>query len=292
MSTVKIALDPELEAMVEIARAASARACERYQEHLVRSVLVEEKSAGDPVTEVDRELDAMICTALARRFPEAAVIGEESAPSSPDETARLLARELVFFVDPIDGTREFVAKTGEFAVMLGLSCAGRSVAGVVALPTEGLLLAARVGQRTVVEREDRSRELASVSAVARFSAATMHISRTHTPGIAEPLRHRLGVGHVLPCGSVGVKVARIAMGQAEIYVHGGSGAGRWDTCAPEAILAAAGGRLTDLDGARIDYKARDLRLARGIVATNGALYAGVMSAVAWAEREAKRVGMD
>ncbi|MSP23968.1 MAG: 3'(2'),5'-bisphosphate nucleotidase CysQ [Myxococcales bacterium] len=290
MSVLEIVADPELEAMIAITRVASARARERYAAHLVEAVVVDEKSPGDPVTEVDRELDQMICTALAGRFPEAAVVGEESSSESAADTARRLAAERVFFVDPIDGTREFVKKTAEFAVMVGLAVRGRAVAGVVALPTEGLVLAGRVGQRAFVEREDRSRSFIGVSAVAAFADATMHVSRGHTPEIAEPLRHRLGVMRVLPCGSVGVKVARIAMGSAEIYVHAGPGAGRWDTCAPEAIVLAAGGRLTDLDGGLIPYGAPDLKLRRGIVVTNGVLHAGVMSAVAWAEREVRRLG--
>jgi 3'(2'), 5'-bisphosphate nucleotidase len=92
---------------------------------------------------------------------------------------------------------------------------------------------------------------------------------------------------LLPCGSVGVKVARIVLGQGELYVHAGHGLSLWDTCAPGALLTAAGGRLTDLDGRSIDYRG-PIGLARGLVASNGALHAGIMSAMAWAEREVAR----
>jgi 3'(2'), 5'-bisphosphate nucleotidase len=76
---------------------------------------------------------------------------------------------------------------------------------------------------------------------------------------------------------VGVKVARVATGQADLYVHAGGGAKRWDSCAPEAILVAAGGRFTDLDGLPIDYASPDLRLTNGMIASNGALHEIVLA---------------
>jgi 3'(2'), 5'-bisphosphate nucleotidase len=100
----------------------------------------------------------------------------------------------------------------------------------------------------------------------------------------------LGIGTLQPCGSVGVKVARIVLGQADLYVHAGRGMKHWDTCGPEAILAAAGGRMSDLRGQVIDYASSEIRLQRGLVATNGTLHPGVLSAVDWAQREAERVG--
>jgi 3'(2'), 5'-bisphosphate nucleotidase len=88
---------------------------------------------------------------------------------------------------------------------------------------------------------------------------------------------RLGIGCVAPCGSVGVKIARLVLGQGDLYVHDGGGAKLWDTCAPEAVLTAAGGRFSDLDGAAVDYRSADLVLRRGIVASNGKLHDLVIS---------------
>jgi len=87
-----------------------------------------------------------------------------------------------------------------------------------------------------------------------------------------------------PCGSVGVKVSRICDELADLYVHAGRGMKLWDSCAPEAILAAAGGRVSDLDGAPINYAATELLLPRGLVASNEVLHPGTLSAVPWAER--------
>ena len=85
---------------------------------------------------------------------------------------------------------------------------------------------------------------------------------------------------MVACGSVGVKVSRLVLGQGDVYVHGGLGAKHWDTCAPEALLVAAGGRFTDLAGAAIDYASADLMLRNGLVATNGALHEAVLAAAA------------
>jgi len=284
-----ITADAQLEAMVLVARVAMRRAAELYAEHQRAALDVEEKAPGNPVTRADRELDASISAALRAQFPEAGLVGEENVPT-PENLAAELEKEEVFFVDPIDGTREFVEKSGEFAVMIGLARSGRASAGVLALPSEGLLYAGRAGQRAFVEAADGSRRLVAVSSVARFEDARMLVSRSHLPALAEPLRRRLGIRTLLPCGSVGVKVARLVAGLGDLYVHGGRGLSVWDTCASEALLAAAGGRLTDLDGRPIDYRG-PTALERGLVATNGLLHPGVMSAVGWAEREVRRLGV-
>ncbi len=274
--------------MVAIALEASARVAERYAEHLEAGVAVEMKRPGDPVTVADKEANEIICAALSRRFPEAAVVAEESAPPAA-ELAAILLSPRVFFVDPLDGTREFVDKNPEFAVMIGLAVEGRAVAGVVATPTDGRVVAGRVGQHAFVQAADGSRDLVAVNPRGTFTDAKLLVSRSHRPAIVEPLCRRLGIPELLPCGSVGVKVLRLIEQHADVYVHAGGGLKRWDTCAPEAILVAAGGRMSDLDGAPIDYGSRDLHLRRGLVATNGVLHPGVLSAVGWAEREAARL---
>ena len=282
-------VDPELETVIAIAVRASARVAELYREHLERGVQVDMKGPGDPVTVADREANVMICEALAEAFPDAGVIAEESAPEDAASLAALATRPRVFFVDPLDGTREFVDQNGEFAVMIGLAVDGRAEAGVVALPVDGRLVAGRVGGGAFVQEPNGDRRPLAVEPTSRFDAATMVVSRSHLPPIIAPLRKRLGIGELEPCGSVGVKISRIVLGQADLYVHAGPGMKHWDTCGPQAILEAAGGRMTDLRGQPMDYGSSEIRLQRGLVATNGHLHPGVLSAVDWAEREAARV---
>ncbi len=287
---IEISADAELEGMITVARAAAARVAELYDEHRVSRFDIDLKEAEEPVTRADREVNEMICEALAERFAGVAIVAEESRLDDPSLLEALVGQRKVFFVDPIDGTREFLDCRGQFAVMIGLAVDGRAAAGVLALPAEGLLVAGRVGNRAFAEEAGGQRRLVGVRDCVRFDQATMVVSRSHRPTIVDPLRRRLGLGSLQPCGSVGVKVARLLTGQADLYVHAGAGIKLWDSCAPEAVLTAGGGRLSDLDGCPIDYASRDLHLPRGLVATNGFLHPGVLSAVGWAEREARRLG--
>ncbi|WP_437600674.1 3'(2'),5'-bisphosphate nucleotidase CysQ [Sorangium sp. So ce590] len=268
--------DRELDEIVRIARAAAAIVMDVY----ATPFIVEMKGPGDPVTRADREANALICGALEAAFPGEAILAEESVPAAEELAARF-GRERVFFVDPLDGTREFADRNGEFAVMIGLAVSGRAALGVVVMPTTGEALAGRAGDGggfAFLEARDGSRRPLQVSPVASPADATLIVSRSHRPKEIEPLLSRLGISKVVPCGSVGVKIARIATGEVDLYVHGGGGAKLWDSCAPEAVLRGAGGRFTDLTGAPIDYTGPGLKLARGIIASNGALQDAVVDA--------------
>jgi 3'(2'), 5'-bisphosphate nucleotidase len=266
----------ELDAALAIARRASVLILDIY----ATPFAVEMKGPNDPVTRADREANTLICAALAEAFPDDAIVAEESAPETPEATGALVRRERVWFVDPIDGTREFADRNGEFAVMIGLAIKGRAALGVVLMPTRGEALVGVVGGEAFLEDASGARRPLRVSTVHDPRAATMLVSRSHRPRIVEPVIERLGIQKTIACGSVGVKVARIATGEADFYVHGGRGAKLWDGCAPEAILTAAGGRFTDIEGEHINYASSDLGLDNGLVASNGALHDTVLAVTA------------
>ncbi len=271
-------MDREIEEVLRIAR----RAGDLVREVYAAPFTVELKAPGDPVTVADRKSNDLICAALAASFPGDSIVAEESVPSG-DEVARLVGAERVWFVDPLDGTREFTDRIGEFAVMIGLAVKGRASLGVVLTPVDGRALAGRVGAGAFSEGEDGARSPLSVSTVRSPHEATLMVSRSHRPPALEPVIRRLGITRVVPCGSVGVKVARLFTGVGDLYMHAGLGAKRWDTCAPEAVLVAAGGRFSDLDGAPIDYASPDLMLRRGLIASNGFLHDAAIEAVATSE---------
>jgi 3'(2'), 5'-bisphosphate nucleotidase len=270
-------IDAELDELTRIAREAARLVREVY----ATPFAVEAKGPGDVITRADREANALICAALEQSFPGEAVVAEESVPADRATVEALVRRERVLFVDPLDGTREFAAKNGEFAVMIGLAVAGRAAAGVVVLPTTGQAFVGRVGPKGCAYVEDATglrRELRP-SAERAPANARLLVSRSHRPRLVDPFTTRLGITRLVPCGSVGVKVARLAAGEADLYVHGGGGASLWDACAPEAILDATGGRFTDLDGEPIDYADPELRLPNGIVASNGLLHPAVLDVI-------------
>ena len=158
----------------------------------------------------------------------------------------------------------------------------------MALPTCGEVYAAVLGGPSFREDAERVRHPLGVSTQAEFKAARMLASRSHRPAMVEPLIRRLGLPPAEPCGSVGVKVARIASGHADLYAHAGPGLKYWDCCAPEVIVKAAGGRATDLRGDDIGYAGPNIALEHGFAVSNGPLHPGLLSAVPWSEREAAR----
>ena len=265
--------DPEIEEVLRIARLAS----ERIKAIYATDFKVDLKGPNDPVTAADREANEIICSALEEAFPGDAIVAEESAPKDREELGRLVSNERVWYVDPLDGTREFADRNGEFAVMVGLARRGKADLGVLVLPTSGIALAGRVGAGCFVEELDGGRLPLAVSLVGESEEARLLVSRSHRSKALEPLIDVLGVKRIIPCGSVGVKVSRIAMEGADLYIHAGGGAKRWDTCAPEAVLVSAGGRFTDLVGASIDYASVDLEQRTGIVATNALLHERVIA---------------
>src|SRR3954464_13913430 len=107
----------EVSVALAIARRASALILEIYATPFV----VELKGPHDPVTRADREANTLICSALAEAFPDDAIVAEESPPETPEATQALVRKPRGWFVDPIDGTREFADRNGEFAVMIGLA---------------------------------------------------------------------------------------------------------------------------------------------------------------------------
>ncbi len=236
-----------------------------------RGLGVEMKGPDDPVTRADKLANALIVDALAKAFPHHGIVAEESAQTE-EEIASLVGRERVFFVDPIDGTREFAEGRADFAVMIGLAIRGRAAAGVVGLPVEGVILAGAVDGPLL--RTDAAGAVTEVrvGACASAAEAVAVVSRSHRSPALAGIFAALGGPREVPCGSVGVKVARVATGEADLYLHPGSGAKKWDSCAPEAILRAAGGEFGDALGVPIDYASPDLLLRRGMCAANRALF--------------------
>lgn len=268
-------MDRELEAILAIVRRAQAVVLEVY----ASSFEVSYKSPGDPVTEADRRANDLLCEALGHAFPGEPILAEESAEQSPLALRALPDAERAFFVDPVDGTREFVAKNGEFSIMVGLAEGGKAHLGVLLMPTTGEAVAARVGGEAFVEDAAGARRPLGVSRLAEAARARLLMSRSHRSKRVLAIAAALGITELVPSGSVGVKVARLARGDGDLYVHTGGGIKLWDVCAPEAVLRAAGGAMTDLDGQPFSYAADQAGLSRGLVASNGLLHEPALRAI-------------
>jgi 3'(2'), 5'-bisphosphate nucleotidase len=161
--------------------------------------------------------------------------------------------------------------------MIGLVCDGTPTLGVVYQPVlDRLFYATSAG--AVMEYQGERRPLV-VSSVAAAADARLVASKSHRSREIDRVKRELGIDNELNIGSVGVKLCLIAAGQRDLYVNPATRTKAWDTCAPEAILVTAGGRLSDLFGNPIEYT-RELGHRRGLVASNGHVHDEVIGKLA------------
>jgi 3'(2'), 5'-bisphosphate nucleotidase len=264
---------PDLDALIRIAREASEVVLEVYRAPFA----VDFKAPSDPVTEADRRANDLICARLADEFPGIPIVAEESAPET---FAGYRDSELIFFVDPLDGTRDFVLKNGEFVVMIGLVDGERSALGVVHGPEAGLTWAGELGVGAFEIAADGARRSLSVSQVASLSEARVVASRSHRSPETEEALRGLGARELLTLGSAGLKGSRVASGLVEAYVSPFYAGKRWDACAADALVHAAGGKVTDAHGDAFDYRAADLGNTHGLLASNGVLHGALLARLA------------
>ncbi|HEY1536525.1 MAG TPA: 3'(2'),5'-bisphosphate nucleotidase CysQ [Polyangiaceae bacterium] len=234
---------------------------------------VDFKAPRDPVTEADRQANELICERLATLFPGVPIVAEESEAES---FAGYRKAERIFFVDPLDGTREFVARNGEFVVMIGLVDGDRATAGVIHAPELGVSWVGEVGKGAHKIDAEGARSPISVSDVPVLSEARVVGSRSHRNPALERTLATLGARELIALGSAGLKAAAIARGVADAYVAPHYAGKRWDACASDALVSAAGGKLTNANGELFDYRAAELDNDRGIVASNGLLHDAII----------------
>ncbi len=254
----------ELETAVDLAHEAGMVILKHYGAKF--SVDYKDSAKSDPVTQADKDANDLIVAGLQKVFPDDGILAEEST----DDLSRQQKSRL-WCVDPLDGTKEFVDKNGQFVVMIGLAIDGKATLGVVYQPTQNLLWWGADGQAFQVSAGEHIEEL-NVSQQADPAEASMVVSRSHRSPIVTGVAERLGIKKEIPLGSVGLKISRIIRGQADCYVSVTDRTREWDACAPEAILRAAGGEMTDIAGRQLQYNKDETNTTYGMLATNGALH--------------------
>jgi 3'(2'), 5'-bisphosphate nucleotidase len=215
---------------------------------------VEYKSDDSPITRADRAAHEILATRLARITPAIPVLSEES-DSFHDPAVRRPWREL-WLVDPLDGTKEFISRNGEFTVNVALVRDHRPVLGVVAAPALGLTFFAAEGTGAFRRRNGAEAEPIRVRPAA--DPLVVVGSRSHRGDSLDALLAKLGPHELRPMGSA-LKICLVAEGSADFYPRLGP-TSEWDTAAAQAVLELAGGALTRLDGSPMRYNERDTLL--------------------------------
>jgi 3'(2'), 5'-bisphosphate nucleotidase len=228
-----------------------------------------QKETTDPVTAADLAVNQYILETLQNELgtQQFGYLSEESFV--PGVTP--YPQPYVWIIDPLDGTRDFIQKTGEYAVHIALAEAGRPILSVVVWPESQTLYYATLGGGTYAETRSGETRKVTVAPASSFEEMRLVISRSHRDQRFDDLLNRLPQTQQTYVGSVGCKIATILEHRAEFYLSltTKSAPKDWDLAAPELILTEAGGQFTHFDLTPIEYNQADVAQWGGFLASNG-----------------------
>ena len=225
-----------------IARAAGGAIMKYYHPNIV----IENKADDSPVTVADREANDLIVRALTRLTPNIPIVAEESVTTeqyaeSPSE---------FWLVDPLDGTKEFIKRNGDFTVNIALIQRGKPVIGVVHPPAQGTAYIGVNRERALFEDQCGQRREIKVRSV-NLDHPIIVVSRSHRSAATDEYLSHFKSYEEIPRGS-SLKLCAVATGEADLYPRLGRTM-EWDIAAGHAVLIAAGGRIKTIDGQELCY---------------------------------------
>lgn len=204
---------------------------------------VDYKADQSPITEADEKSNALIVQTLSNKYPECAILAEES-----QDNPERLKNQWCFIIDPLDGTKEFVKKNGEFTTNIALSFNGKPVLGVIGIPVTGELYYAVKGMGAFYEKQGSAQK---ISVSSRTEDIRMMVSRSHQSEKLLALIEKNRIKNIASVGSA-IKGCLIARGEAEVYYRFGHTM-EWDTAAMQCIVEEAGGVFRQMDDSVMTY---------------------------------------
>lgn len=272
MNTLQTIAGKPIEDVLAIARTVGWGAAKilrsYYRGEADGSLDIQDKKDG-PVTAADLAVNRYVLDKLQSTF------GHDQFGYLSEETYKAKSAALtepwVWIIDPLDGTRDFIDKTGEFAFHLALTHNGRPVLSVVACPELDKLYFASLGGGSFVETPNGTVTPLNVSSKGDIRSLSIVVSRTHRDDRFDSLLKQLPCKDLVYVGSVGGKIAAIVDQRADVYISlsGKSAPKDWDMAAPELILTEAGGRFTHADGRDLQYNTGDVHQWGCLIASNG-----------------------
>ncbi len=230
---------------------------------------IKDKKDG-PVTEADMAANRYIVGRLKEE------LGTEEFGYLSEETfdvkkAEPVDHDWVWIIDPLDGTRDFIDKTGEYGMHIALAYQGRPVIGIVAIPESEKVYFSSKDQGSFVETKDGTVTPIKVSDRHKIEELYLIVSRSHRDDRFQKLIDGLPFAGKKYMGGVGGKISTLLEQESDVYISlsGKSAAKDWDFAAPELILTEAGGKFTYVNGKPVYYNQGDVKRWGCIVATNG-----------------------
>ena len=250
---------PELDVAIKAANKAGDVILDIYKRNFKTST----KKDNSPITEGDLKSNEVIKEILSHT--EYSILSEEDA----DDQSRL-SKDTIWIVDPLDGTSDFIDKTGEFTVMIALIKNKKPILGVISWPTEKTLFVAQKGSGAFRYSNGKWDRLV-VTKVTEISKCRTVGSRHHLSEREKSFIKKLGIDDFTSIGS-SLKVAKISSGEAEVYITTTNKMKEWDSAASYCIISEAGGKMTDISGNDITYNNKEVHHKNGILVTNGLVH--------------------
>jgi len=250
---------PELDIAIEAAQEASNVILEIYQKDYNTFT----KTDNSPVTDADLESNKIINKILSNT--KYSILSEEDI----DDQSRL-SKDMIWIVDPLDGTSDFIDKTGEFTVMIALIQNKKPILGVIAWPTEKILFVAQKNCGAF-RYSDNKWDKISVTKIDELPKCRTVGSRHHLSEKEKEFIKKIGIEDFTSIGS-SLKVGKISSGQAEAYITTTNKMKEWDTAASYCIVSEAGGKMTDMLGNDLTYNNKNVHHQNGILVTNGLIH--------------------
>jgi 3'(2'), 5'-bisphosphate nucleotidase len=227
----------------------------------------------DPVTLADLKVNELIIKRINEKYKNINwdILSEENVKISSKIFDS--KTDWIWVLDPLDGTKDFIQGTGNYAMHLGLNFKQKPYLGFVLIPNKNQLWISD-GKKTWCEKRDGSKYEPILLKNRNLHEMTLVTSKNHGNEILKNLIQEINFCKVQVMGSIGCKIASIVHGESDIYIclslPGKSAPKDWDCAAPESILKAAGGEITNLDNQKLSYGKNNFNQAGIIVATNDA----------------------
>tara|TARA_B100000315_G_scaffold245692_1_gene271919 strand:+ start:625 stop:1449 length:825 start_codon:yes stop_codon:yes gene_type:complete len=218
------------------------------------------KINNEPLTKADIESNKIIHEIISTS--DHPILSEES-----DDTKKRLERKTVWIVDPLDGTSDFIHKTNEFTIMIGLVKEQKPILGVIYCPTNDTLYVAQQDQGAYRLLGEKWSKL-SVSTISDLAKSRVVCSRHHLSQNERDFLENIHPMKLTQRGS-SLKAIDVASGMAEFYFTSSNKIKQWDTCASYCLIKEAGGNITDVFGNNLEYNTEIVNHQNGIMITNG-----------------------
>ena len=275
---IKLPIGVETDSLIDDLRVLSWEASEilLYYSQILKdsnnkSNILRNNNIDDPVTLADLKVNKIIIQRINEKYKDIdwQILSEENVKISNVNSA--INSDWVWILDPLDGTKDFIQGTSNYAMHLGLNYKQKPCIGVVLIPEKGELWISN-GEKTWVEKQDGNRIKTKHIEEKSLKDMTIITSKNHRNEILRNLIEKIGFKEVKIMGSIGCKIASILRGESDIYIclsiPGKSAPKDWDFSAPEAILKTAGGAITNINNEQLSYGKSNFEQGGILIASN------------------------